>query len=164
MMCARFFHARLAWVIMTPLGRPVVPDVYINRCRSSPAALARRVGSGDDRRSPSAVHPWGLAWEIAGPQEGAFEAFRRLVGQLHERFVADEGSGFGVLEDVADLRGSEPPVDRHHDGAEVVGREDRLQELRAVVREQSHDIAGTDPVLVKSGRQARPTGSPSPRR
>ncbi len=49
MMCARFFHARLAWVIMTPFGRPVVPDVYISRWTSSPAAAhARR----DARRRP----------------------------------------------------------------------------------------------------------------
>src|SRR3954452_15414654 len=41
MTCARFFHAKLAWVSITPLGRPVVPDVYINRCRSSAPVVTR---------------------------------------------------------------------------------------------------------------------------
>src|SRR5665213_1712123 len=59
MMWAMFFHARLAWVIMTPLGRPVVPDVYMRRCTSSALTTARTTPSGDPRRSSNAIHPSG---------------------------------------------------------------------------------------------------------
>ena len=60
---ARFFHARLAWVIMTPLGRPVVPDVYIRRWTSSAAAGTRAGLVGVARRSASGVHPSGAGRE-----------------------------------------------------------------------------------------------------
>jgi len=49
--------ARLACVSMTPLGRPVVPDVYINRCTSSPAAATRATALASARRSPRNTHP-----------------------------------------------------------------------------------------------------------
>ncbi len=58
---ARFFQARLAWVIITPLGRPVVPDVYISRWTSSAAAATGSAGAAAARRSASAVQPSGGA-------------------------------------------------------------------------------------------------------
>src|SRR5580658_11053209 len=54
---ARFFHARLAWVIMTPLGRPVVPDVYIKRWMSSGAAGNGVVLLATARSPARVVHP-----------------------------------------------------------------------------------------------------------
>jgi hypothetical protein len=58
-MCARFFHARLACVSMTPFGRPVVPDVYISRWTSSPTTGTRDAMLDADRSSASGVHPSG---------------------------------------------------------------------------------------------------------
>ena len=52
--------SRPGWhgVIMTPLGRPVVPDVYINRWTSSAAAVTRAASSpAPARRSARVVHP-----------------------------------------------------------------------------------------------------------
>ena len=57
MMCARFFQARFAWVIMTPFGRPVVPDVYMRRCTSSPTTGVRSTLVAVVRRAASVVHP-----------------------------------------------------------------------------------------------------------
>src|SRR5690606_12966820 len=45
--CAAFFQARFAWVIITPLGRPVVPEVYISRCTSSPDTATGSTGSAE---------------------------------------------------------------------------------------------------------------------
>ena len=55
--CAKFFHAKFAWVSMTPFGRPVVPDVYISRCTSSPATWTRGGTTAAARSSVSGVHP-----------------------------------------------------------------------------------------------------------
>ena len=92
-----------------------------------------------------------------GPHEGGLDALGRLVGQLDQGLVAHQGPRAGVLEDVPHLGRREPPVDRHRDGAQVVGGEDRLQELGAVVREQGHDIAGATP------RSASPPASAAAR-
>ena len=155
MMCARFFHARLAWVIMTPLGRPVVPDVYIKRwmssgrCRGAWAALCCRRAdrrSVSSRRQRSAKH--------ARTNERVLDAVCRFVGKIDERFVTDERASSGVLEDVPHLWSGEPPVDRHRDRAEVVRGEDRLEELGAVVGEERHDIATSDATF------AQPAGQP----
>ena len=154
MMCARFFHARLAWVIMTPFGRPVVPDVYIRRWTSSPpTADARRPVVEAARRSASVVHPSETVRRDDSTHQRGFDALRRLVREVDERLVAHQRASSGVLEDVAHLRCGQPPVDRHRDRAEVVGGEDRLQELGAVVREESHDVAATDATFGQAAGQ-----------
>ncbi len=58
-MWARFFQARLAWVSMTPLGRPVVPDVYISRWTSSAATATGAAGLSALRSSARLVQPSG---------------------------------------------------------------------------------------------------------
>jgi hypothetical protein len=58
-MWARFFQARLACVSITPLGRPVVPEVYMRRCTSSGAVGAIGGGVPSVRSVVSGVHP---AW------------------------------------------------------------------------------------------------------
>ena len=146
-MWARFFHARLAWVSMTPLGWPVVPDVYIRRWTSSPAVAAGARSPGVDAEVGEGRPPLGRRLRHARPQERGLQALRRLVGEADERLVAHERPRLGVLEDVAHLGRGEPPVDRHGDGAEVVGGEERLEELGAVVREQADDVAAPDAAL-----------------
>ena len=82
---------------------------------------------------------------------GATQPHRRADARRSRRSASSRSAsshtrrGAGVLEDVPHLRRGQPPVDRHGDGAEVVGGEDRLQELGAVVREQRHDVAGPTP-------------------
>ena len=83
----------------------------------------------------------------------------RLVGERDERPVAHERAGLGVVEDVAQLRRGEPPVDRHGDRAEVVGGEDRLQELGAVVREEPDDVARADATRAAARPRAPPARS-----
>ena len=63
-----------------------------------------------------------------------------------------------VLEDEAELGGCQPPVDRHRDRAQVVGGEDRREELDVVVREQPDDVARAMPRAVKPPASA-PTHS-----
>ena len=156
-MWARFFHARLAWVSITPFGRPVVPDVYIRRCTAS-AATGTRATASCDRRSASARPAVRCAGRDAHAHEVALHAGGRLVGERDELPVAHERAGLGVVEDVAQLRRGEPPVDRHRDRAEMVGGEDRLQELGAVVRQQADDVARTHATRLQPGRER--TGAP----
>jgi hypothetical protein len=154
-MWARFFQARLAWVSMTPLGRPVVPDVYIKPVD---------VVAASDARGPPVVSGAQLGRVVHPPSAGEMQArtsvssrpFRRLVGQIDQP-RRTRGPGPGVLEDVAHLGRGQPPVDRHGDGPEVVGGEDRLQELRAVVGEEATTSPGRRPGSVQAaGQRAGP--------
>ena len=64
-MWAKFFQARLAWVIITPFGRPVVPEVYIRRWRSSAPADTRGTGSVVTRTSANRSQSSWLPVEMA---------------------------------------------------------------------------------------------------
>src|SRR6185436_9545767 len=67
-----------------------------------------------------------------------------------------------VLEDEPELGCREAPIDRHRDRAEVVGREDRREELVAVVGEQADDVAGTDAARVQTAcERGGPLGHPA---
>ncbi len=142
---------------MTPFGRPVVPDVYISRWMSSPSTCARagrrRLGAADRRTAPTRRRPLG---RDAHADEVASSPARSLrSASSTQRVVAHERARFGVLEDEPQLRRREPPVDRHRDRAEMVGGEDRREELDAVVREQPDDVAGADAACVQPARQRR---------
>ena len=71
----------------------------------------------------------------------------RGPGQVAECVVADQCPRRGVLQDVTHLRGRQPPVDRHGNGAEVVRGEHHLEELRTVVGEQPDDVTLAHPSL-----------------
>ena len=154
--CARFFQARFACVSMTPLGRPVVPDVYMSRWTSSASATtgggATAPRSQLGQRRPPAV----VRLRDAGPYEGFLHARGRIVGQIDQRGVADQGAGARVLEDVAHLRCRQPPVDRHGDGAQTIGGEDRLEE--------SGQLYESRPTTSPGARRARATLRPVPSR
>ena len=125
--CARFFQARLAWVSMTPFGRPVVPDVYISRCTSSAATRGRAGAStrsvGQPRPSTAVRRRRRRRRRAPGRRARRVAAIR----QLDECRVAHERPGLRMLEDVAHLGRGQPPVDRHRDGAEIVGGEEGLR-------------------------------------
>ena len=99
----------------------------------------------------------------AGPHERALDALRRLAREVEQRLVAHQRSSLGVLEDVADLGRGEPPVDRHGDRAQVVGGEDRLEELGAVVGEQADDLARPDASFARARRPTPRLAWPSRR-
>ncbi len=151
-MWARFFQARLAWVSMTPLGRPVVPDVYMRRCTSSAAIVCCCSRSSGVRRSARVVHP-ARAFSVTHARTRASMPVVALSARSMQVGVAHQGAGARVLEDVADLGRGQPPVDGHGDGPEVIGGEHRLQELRAVVGEQGHHVATPDPPSVQPAGQ-----------
>ena len=117
-----------------------------------------------DRRSASARPALGRRRRDAHAVEVAFHVRRRVVREIDERLVAHQRARFRVVEDVPQLRRGEPPVDRHRDRAEVVGGEDRLEELGAVVREQPDDVAGADAAFVQPGRERGRARAPSRRR
>ena len=120
---------------------------------------ARRRPELDQRRPPFRCHRRDAdADDIAVPCPSLLRSRDRRATRRHQR------TRFRVVEDVAQLRRREPPVDRHRDHAEVVRGEDALEELGAVVREQADHVAGADPALVQPGRQRGGTRSPSRRR
>ena len=89
----------------------------------------------------------------AHPEEVAVQLARRFVGELDEAVIGHERPSSGVVQDVPHLVRSEPPVDRHRNRSDVVGGEDRGQELDAVVGEQADDVAGTDSLRQKPACQ-----------
>jgi hypothetical protein len=129
-----------------------VPDVYISRWRSSPARRADR-GRGQVDEPVPAADP--LA--DGDPNRCRPEAADGVVGQVEQLVVGDDGPSLRVLEDVGDLGGGEPPVDRHGDGAQVVGGVDGGEEVGAVVGEQRPHVAGPDaPFLEAAGHRGGP--------
>ena len=104
---------------------------------------------------------------IGGPIPGAqaHEAGDRRIGgrvrEVDEVGVAHQRARLGVLEDEAQFRCGQTPVDRHRHRAEVVGGEDRGQELGAVVRQQAYDVArGHTPRLQPGGQRGGPVDHP----
>ena len=97
--------------------------------------------------------PVGSVGFEARPQQRGLQTNRRCAAQFRQRRVAHQSPGFGMIEDVAHLGRRQPPVDRHRDRAQVVGRKDGLEELRAVVREEGDDVPLPDSALVESGGQ-----------
>ncbi len=85
----------------------------------------------------------------------------RRVGEVDECVIANECARVGVLEDEPQLRGRQPPVDRHRDRTQMVGGEDRREELEVVVREQPDDVTARDAARFEARRQCRgPVGHP----
>ena len=132
---------------------------------SSPAHRRPRDGAAPvAARSANALPPVGGSSVDAHADEVAPSSRPvGLVGEPDQRVVAHQGPRLGVVEDEADLLGRQPPVDRHGDGAEVVGGEDRRQELDAVVREQPDDVAGADAPRARGRRRAPAARSTIPR-
>ncbi|CAO5191848.1 hypothetical protein FAIPA1_80042 [Frankia sp. AiPs1] len=90
------------------------------------------------------AHPAG---PVLAPDQDAIEGRERPRGVGAERGqfgVRDQDAGLRVLKDVGEFRRGEPPVQRHHDRAEVVRGEDRRQEVDTVVGEQRHDVTRRD--------------------
>ena len=75
---------------------------------------------------------------------GAVAAGMQVGHELREVVVEDEPGGTGVLEDELQLIPHQPPVERHHHGADLAEREERLDELGAVHHEQAHPLALAD--------------------
>ena len=149
---------------MTPFGRPVVPDVYISRWMSSTfdgrAVRARRPGAQIGEPLP----PDDILGRDTHADEVALHVVGRFVCEVDACVVAHERARFGVVEDEAQLRRREPPVDRHRDCSGVVRREDRREELDAVVGEQPDDVAATDAARRGVRRRAPRPNPPCPER
>ena len=118
--------ARLVWVSTAPLGRPVVPEVYMisageslgmSTGSSAVAVLGEQVvvaehavlggATRDDRRSAS-----------VGSRS------RTAVATAGEHRFGDDDAGLAVADQEGDLGRGHAEVDRHRDGAEQVGREE----------------------------------------
>ena len=59
----------------------------------------------------------------------AASAWRRLERQRGQLAVGQNGDGVGVLEDVGDLAGGQPEVHRDRAGAQLLHREEGLDDL-----------------------------------
>ena len=149
---------------MTPFGRPVVPGRVHQPMVSSAPTGARgrrdriRVARSAKRSQPAT----GLRRDADPHDVAAVEPVHRVVRELEQRLVAHEDARLGVLQDEPELRCGEAPVDRHRDRAQVVRREDRRQELVAVVREQADDVTRADATLLRARPPARQPSSTIP--
>ena len=125
----------------------------------------RRGGTALDARSSArVVHPSRAAGEmLACTQRGSMPLVASSASST-QRLVAHERPRLGVLEDVADLRRGQPPVDRHGDGAEVVGREDRLEDTRGSCRRAAPRRRRARRRARRARRPARRPARPSRRR
>ena len=84
----------------------------------------------------------------AGPaDEHALD--RGVLDEVAQRLVDDEDARAGVLEDVGDLVGHEPRVDRDEHGAGAWHAEVRLEQLVDVRREERDPVAARDPALLE---------------
>ena len=122
---------------ITPFGRPVVPEVYINRWMSSPPTSRPRRDRRRRSRSVKGSHP---SVAVRATRRRGREPIARpaIASSARSISASSHTSTFacGVFQQVPQLGCGETPVDRHGDRTEVVGGEDRGQELGAVVRQQ----------------------------
>ena len=72
---------------------------------------------------------------------------------MAQRLVDDEDPRAGVLEDVGDLLGHEPGVDRDEHGAGARHAEVRLEQLVDVRGEERDPVAVRDPALLERDRE-----------
>ena len=147
------FHQRLAWVSMAPLGRPVVPDVYMMTATSSASTGSASVSGGTvarhrGKRRPAVVGGIGADVAAAGELIADPVDHRAVVLVDHDRVDA------GVVDDVAELGAGEAEVEGDEDGAEPGRGEHRLEEGRLVEAEER------DPVAVVDAVGAEPSGQP----
>jgi hypothetical protein len=83
----------------------------------------------------------------------AAELRQRLREQRQQRPVDDDGPVFRVVDDVRDLPGGEPDVDRMQHRAHARHGVVRLQVSLVVPAEGADPVAGADPQRGQSGRQ-----------
>ena len=131
------FQNTMPWVMIAPLGWPVVPDVYITMAMSSwrQRPPARRLRARRPAPLVGAVGPVVIDLE---------QVLRQLARLLGERLVVDQQLGRRIAQDVFELRHGEPPVERQHDGAQPPAGELELEVLGAVGREQGDAVAAAD--------------------
>ena len=145
------FHQRLAWVSMAPLGRPVVPDVYMITATSSASTGSASVSGALWPATEASGRPavgGGVGADVAAARELVADAVdhRAVVLVDHDRV------GAGVVDDVAELGAGEAEVEGDEDGAEPGRGEHRLEEGRLVEAEEG------DPVAVVDAVGAQPAG------
>jgi hypothetical protein len=123
------------------LGRPVVPDVYVEGVR---------LGAG--RGQHLLVRLPDLP--LTDPQHDVDRRLpQRLRRHRRQRGVDDQGLRAAVGEHVGDLVGDQPEVDRDADGAEPGGRDEGLHDLQPVEREDGDAVTGPDPAVGQGVRQ-----------
>ena len=119
--------------------------------RRAARVVDRRDGvlAGVDPRVRLAVEPQQRGVGLAAEHEPV----RRIhVGERIVELGIDEEHGrTGLLDDVADLLGVEPEVDRHDDTPVAGHREQGDEEAGAVLRDDRHALAGSDAEGVEAG-------------
>ena len=146
----------LLWVRTAPLGLPVVPEVYMisaglsfgmsTGCGSSPGSGDQVVVAGDVVIGAATCDDDSLQRRIDVAHRG---------GHLGQHGFGDHHAGLAVADQEGDLGRGHPEVDRHGDGAEFVGRKERLDELGAVEHQDQHAVAEADPAPAQRARQCR---------
>ncbi len=132
---------RLWWVSTAPLGRPVVPDVYMMKAGSSSSTTT---SSGSSLAAASAASKSSPICSTVEHGRCLLACLRRELGH---RGVDDERRRARVGEHVGDLVGDQPEVHRDHDRPEPHSGQVRLPGLHAVEREHRDPVARPDPAL-----------------
>ena len=125
------FHVRLPWVSIAPLGRPVVPEVYMMMQVSS-AATGSSIGS-----SEAAASNWSYSAPTSTVRTHVAVA-RQSRDETGERRPVHEGLRAGVRQLVGDLGPGEAGVERYEDRPEGARGEQGLQ-VGGVVRAEVGD-------------------------
>ncbi len=133
-----------SWLRIAPLGRPVVPDVYISANRSSGLHVdvgRRRRGQRDQRLvvAPVRVRRAGAEQHVAAGLDRQFGA--DAVDQRAQFVLHDERARLAVADDVRRLGAGEAEVDRHRHQAGARQRDVDLEPLQRVVGQQRDAIA-----------------------
>ncbi len=149
--------ARLVCVSTAPLGRPVVPEVYMisagESLGTSDRSSARLALLGEQVVVAEQAVLGGAAGDDHGGQRRIEVAHRRRHAGEH-RF-GDHDAGFAVADEERHLGRRHAEVDGHRDGAEQVGGQEGLDELGAVEHQDQHAIAEADAAAAQRTRQRR---------
>ena len=153
---------------MTPFGRPVVPT-----CTSAGGGRRRRRGTrGSARvsaaRSAKRSQP---SWSRADRHPDELAARASRPSRVRPARRRTRGPSPASARGCSHLGGRQPPVDRHGRGAEVVGGEDRREEVGAVVgragrrrRRPGCHARGARRRWPRPGRPSPRRSGPGPRR
>ena len=139
---------RLRWVSITPLGLPVVPELYGSTARCDDGAKLD-IGRGQSLlHQVGGVGMTGDSWPVAVEHDevavGQPDRCGGLFGLRQQRCDRDQHLGVRIGQLLGDVLGGEQRVDG---GGRRAGAQDAVEgdrESRTVRRQQADDVADTD--------------------
>ena len=154
----------MRWQCIAPLGKPVVPEVYMRKARSSGSTASARAAraasstaraAGEHRAPRDGVRAGLVPEQHDVPELGQPRGRGRDPGRhqlAHHGQVVDGAGALGqdqrdrvrLVDDVRDVLGAQPRVDRHEHRADLHHREGGLDPLGAIEEPERDLVAGAD--------------------